>query len=95
MGARTGSSAAVAGLMCTTLYLPAVRECAMLKSCPGQNERLPLEKSMNRIRFTLVAQVALTIHSFSILSYGQTPSPAPKKYAEFQYELGDYPHQHS
>lgn len=38
---------------------------------------------MNRTRFTLVAQVALAIHSLSIASYGQTQKPA------FQYELGD------
>jgi squalene-hopene/tetraprenyl-beta-curcumene cyclase len=55
----------------------------MLKSRPRQNERLPLEKSMNRTRFTLVAQVALAIHSLSVASYGQTQKPA------FQYELGD------
>lgn len=55
----------------------------MLKSRPGQNERPPLEKSVNRTRFTLVAQVALAIHSLSVASYGQTQKPA------FQYELGD------
>jgi squalene-hopene/tetraprenyl-beta-curcumene cyclase len=38
---------------------------------------------MNRTRCTLVAQVALAIHSLSGLSYGQTQKPA------FQYELGD------
>ena len=38
---------------------------------------------MNRTRVTLVAQVALAIHSLSTLSYGQTQKPA------FQYELGD------
>ena len=38
---------------------------------------------MNRTRFTLVAQVALAIHSLSAASYGQTQKPA------FQYELGD------
>ena len=38
---------------------------------------------MNRTRFTLVAQVALAIHSLSVASYGQTQKPA------FQYELGD------
>ena len=65
------------------IHLPAVRDCAMLKSRPGQNERLPLEKSMNRTRFTLVGQVALAIHFLSALSSGQTQKPA------FQYELGD------
>ena len=44
---------------------------------------------MNRTRFTLVAQVALAIHFLSVASYGQTQKPAAKKYAEFQYELGD------
>ena len=43
---------------------------------------------MNRTRFTLVAQVALAIHSLSVVSYGQTQKPA-SKYAAFQYELGD------
>ena len=38
---------------------------------------------MNRTRLILVAQVALAIHSLSVVSYGQAQKPA------FQYELGD------